>query len=71
MFRQSGCDKTTEEQNMYHEICVRKGYKNLGDPETSIDSDVWTQHGRVGRIFTVERRGRVRWGRTEVVTHNK
>lgn len=31
---------------------MSKGYPNSGDPEMSIDSDIWTQLGRVGRIFT-------------------
>lgn len=37
---------------MYHELCMSKGYQDLGDPETSTDSDVWTQCGRVEKIFT-------------------
>lgn len=40
------------------EDIMSKGYSNSGDPEMSIDSEVWIQLGRVGRIFTG---GEKRW----------
>lgn len=36
---------------------MSKGYQNSGDPEISIDSDIWTQLGRVGGFSLMERGG--------------
>lgn len=44
----------TMEQRTEHVLqdIMSKGYSNSEDLEMSIDSDIWTQLGRLGRIFT-------------------